>query len=114
MARCQAVKDRVLSRGRSHAYRRHGEGWQRDSPVGRSSVEARPVLQPEEFGRLRLGSGLKGQGTGAQAWVKGGAASLPARMWDWLSGDVPDARYGRWVNSPLQGHRAAVVVVACS
>jgi hypothetical protein len=89
----------------------NGEGWQRDSPYGQSGVEARPVLQPRKLGSLRPGSGLKGQGTGAQSRVKGGATSLPARMWDWLSGDVPDAHSGRWPNKPLQGHRVAIVVV---
>jgi len=104
------VKAGVLSRGRSPVFGQ-GEGWHRDSPVGRSGVEARSVLQPRKFGRLRPGSECQGTRDRSPLRVKGGAASLPARMWDWLSGDVPDAHSGRWPNKPLQGHRVAIVVV---
>jgi len=112
MGKCQTVKAGVLSRWRSPVFGQ-GEGWHRDSPVGRSGVEACSVLQPREFGRLRPGSECQGLKDRSPSGVKGGAASLPARMWDWLSGDVPDARLGRWPNKPLQGHRVAIVSVAC-
>jgi hypothetical protein len=111
MAICQAVKDMVLSRGRSPVIRQ-GEGWHRDSPVGRSGVEARSVLQPEELGNLRLVvrvSGDKGQKPKLGSRVEP-HPSLPT-LWDWLSGDVPDSLKGWWPNKPLQGHRVAIVAV---
>ena len=77
MAICQAVKDRVLSRGRSPVFGQ-GEGWHRDSPVGRSSVEACLSLPAQEVWEASSWVRAfrdKGQGP---IRVKGGAASLPA------------------------------------
>jgi hypothetical protein len=66
MEKCQTVKAGVLSRGRSHISKdmkshvpkgmaRGGKG----TAARQIDGEARPVLQPGNFGRLCLGSGLK-------------------------------------------------------
>ena len=105
------MKDMVLSRGRSHVPKDMARGGKGIAQWGEAVLK--PVLSssPGSSGDFALGQSVRGQGTEAQAWVKGRAASLPAKMWDWLSGDVPDAHLGRWPNKPLQGHRAAIVSV---
>jgi len=72
--------------------------------------EARPVLQPGNFGRLCPGSGLKGKGTGARQG-KGWSPVPPCHRHCRLSGDPPDARKGGEGNASLQEDRGAIVAV---
>ena len=110
------MKAGVLSRGRSHASKdmvdpvpkgmaRGGIG-----PAARQSgVEACLSLPAKEVrGPSSLVRAFRDKGQGP-IWVKGGDASLPARMWDWLSGDGPHSPKDWWPNKPLEGHRGAIV-----
>jgi hypothetical protein len=87
MAKCQAVKGVVLSRGRSPVFGQ-GEGHHRASPYGQSGVEARPVLPAQGVREPSPWVRAKGIRTGAQSRVKGGATALPG-------GQAPSAKR-RW------------------
>jgi len=112
MGKCQAVKAGVLSRWKSHVPKdmARGDIGTAERQIG---VEARSALQPEEFGKLRLV--VRAKGIGAEARKGSRVESSPSLSVKHcqLSGDVPDARLGRWPNKPLQGHRVAIVSVAC-
>jgi hypothetical protein len=58
MEKCQTVKAGVLSRWKSHVLMDMARGGI-GTAARQIDGEARPVLQPGNFGRLCLGSGLK-------------------------------------------------------
>jgi hypothetical protein len=111
MAKCQTVKDMVLSRGRSHVPKDMARGG-----IGiaerRSGVEACSVLQPEEFGKLRLV--VRVSGDKGQKPVKGqGWSRIPPcqKKVGLAKRRSASQLKGWWVNSPLEADRVAVVVV---
>jgi hypothetical protein len=106
------VKGVVLSRGRSHVPKDMARGTI-GTAAGRSSVEACPVLPAREVWEASSLVRAKGIRTGACQRSRVELRPSLVVKHRRLSGDVPDAHLGRWPNKPLQGHRAAIVAVAC-